>query len=108
MIKKRKLNHNVFIDPRQMDEQLIAYSKGQNWTYISIHDEMTLKKVYDMFINKFIPNIDDNNFVLLNYVGIYYEEQKDYVNVVKYYTKAIDCGDSNAMINLGGYYSYLN
>ena len=39
----------------------------------------------------------------MNNLGLYYNQQKDYDNMMKYYLMAIDKGDDKAMNNLGVY-----
>jgi tetratricopeptide (TPR) repeat protein len=48
--------------------------------------------------------IDKGNDNAMNNLGLYYQQQKDYDNMMKYYLMAIDKGDSDAMFNLGLYY----
>ena len=75
--------------------------------YIEIDDLDKTKQIYELFLNN--KMISENNYIndsmLMNYIGIYYDEQKDYVNMMKYYLMAIEeNGNSDAMNNLGSYY----
>jgi tetratricopeptide (TPR) repeat protein len=48
--------------------------------------------------------INKGHIDAMNNLGLYYNEQKDYTNMLKYYKMSIDEGESNVMINLGFYY----
>jgi TPR repeat protein len=52
--------------------------------------------------------LDKNNAVALYELGNYYENQKDYVKMVKYYDKAAELNDLDSIVKLGRYYFHLD
>ena len=71
--------------------------------YIRIENDSSLEKIYHLFLNKKI--FDPLSSIELFYLGVYYFEiEKDYDQMKKYYLMAINKGDSNSMYNLGCYY----
>ena len=51
--------------------------------------------------------IELNNYNSMNNLGIYYDEIKDYKNMIKYYSMAIELNNDNTMNNLGIYYDEI-
>jgi hypothetical protein len=68
------------------------------------------KKYYDLFIYDkiFIPNETINQYNKeCYYIGLYYEIKKNYELMEKYYIKANENGNPDAMYNLGWLYFYV-
>ncbi len=55
----------------------------------------------------FLDNLDINNSWLLNLIGKYYKENKDYPKAIEWYTKSANLGNSDSMNNLGIYYDEI-
>lgn len=94
------------------EQQFIKHLKNIGLTYIKINNDDLLEKIYDLYVNGNM--IDINNFyledksILLLYVGAYYETiEKNYELMKKYYLMAIELNYYNAMYNLGYYYKYI-
>ncbi len=104
---QRFCNDDIFtIRLRQL---LIEYKKYRNYTYdyftavyyllIENYDEMiilthNMKKCHDKNINSHLYNL----------LGFYYKKIKNYNEMEKYFMKAINLGNFEAMYNLGHYY----
>jgi uncharacterized protein len=71
------------------------------YTYKKILNDDSITKIYELLNSNFIVPFELIEFC---YYGSYYKEQKDYVNMKKYYLMAIEKGHSNTMNNLGLYY----
>ena len=58
--------------------------------------------IYDIYINNHV--IETDNDMLLNIIGDYYHYDRIYDDMIKYYTLAIERGNSDAMCSMGRYY----
>ena len=92
--------------PEEKHKKLADILEKYRITYDPIKSDITLEKVYSLYINKeFIePNTCDEYV----YYGIYYQFiEKDYVKMKLWCKKAIDLKSTAALCNLGIYYRYI-
>jgi tetratricopeptide (TPR) repeat protein len=87
-----------------MEEQLSQKLTEYNITYVSILDQTILELVYNLFVNDIFPKVIPDDGILYNYIALYFKEQKDHDNMMKYYQMAIEKGIVYTMNNLGHYY----
>ena len=66
------------------------------YTYKKILNDDSITKIYELLNSNFIVPFEIIEFC---YYGSYYKEQKDYVNMKKYYLMAIEKGHCEAMNN---------
>ena len=86
-----------------MEKEIKNFIEDYGSIYIKINDEQSIKKIYDLLINNII--VEPINDIEYLYFGFYYQEViKDFEIMLKYYLKAIQKGNSDAMFNLGSYY----
>ena len=80
--------------------------KEYGYSYIIVDDLNKTKLIYELFVNNImmLENEYINDSMMMNYIGLYYRQQKDYENMKKYYLMAINHGNDFAMNNLGLYY----
>ena len=86
---------------------LMAIEKGNSAAICNFGHYYYRKKDYENMKKYYLMDIEKGNFKGLRYLIKFYEEIKDYENMKKYYLMAIEKGDSNAMYDLGHYYSYI-
>lgn len=78
--------------------------KKKRYSYVDI-PEKSIDKIYDLlFYNIYIEPNESTEYL---YFGLYCDYQEDYDKMMELYQKAIDYGNTWAMINLGWYYCYL-
>jgi tetratricopeptide (TPR) repeat protein len=67
-------------------------------------------KILEIFNSENLEKIDVDfdNLIILNWIGLYYKNIKNYGKMIEYYLIAINKGDSNAMFNLACYYNLIN
>lgn len=83
-----------------VNARLVAHG----WPEISFDFyEQYEEELYNMFVNDIIPAVCDDDKIL-NAIGIYFDINEKYANMVKYYHMAINKGNDDAMYNLGHYH----
>ena len=88
-----------------MEKFIISYLNNTYFSYIKINDELSIKKIYDMFDLGIIPNcVSDIEYM---YTGIYYQILRNYDEMIKCYLTAIEKGSIKSMYYLGYYYSHI-
>jgi TPR repeat protein len=66
------------------------------------------KVLYDLLVNDVVPNVSDaTESVVLDILGLYFMERRNYTNSMKYYRMAIAKGDNEALNNLANMYQEM-
>jgi tetratricopeptide (TPR) repeat protein len=80
--------------------------KSYGCVYVPIDDILSLEIIYNLIVHKIKPVVtSDTDKQILLYLGLYYKNCKDYVNMSKYYLLAINKKCTIAMNNLAVYYN---
>jgi hypothetical protein len=89
-----------------MEEDIINFLKRRDFDYITINNEKSIAKIYDLLINDII--FRPINSIENHYLAWYYSIIKgDYILMKKHYLIAIQNGNSNSMHYLGNYYNFI-
>ena len=85
-----------------METELTSVLSNAGYSYISINNFSSIELVLNLFKNNdlAIETEHNNDPVLLNYIGNYYEYNDDYKNMIKWYNLAAEKGSSIAKSNL--------
>ncbi|AYV77446.1 MAG: hypothetical protein Dasosvirus3_5 [Dasosvirus sp.] len=94
-----------------MEEKLVTILESTGYSYTKTNDSEILEFVNKLFfcsdqINTSILELHDP--VKCFYVGLFNQIHNDTKNIEKYYLKAIESSNSDAMYNLSCYYDQLN
>ena len=82
--------------------------KGYTFIEIDNNETEVINALFYLFILNEKLDIDLDNDMYFNYVGIYYENKNNIPEMLKYYLMAIEKGNEWAMYNLGNYYDKEN
>jgi TPR repeat protein len=85
-------------------EEIKNYLQDKGYNYIKIPEEST-DEIYQLYINNVEKKV--KNDIEYLYFGMYYQINKNYDKMKKYYLMAIKKGNSLAMNNLGLYYKEI-
>ncbi len=87
-----------------MEAKIKEYIEKYDYKFIKIKNKKSIKRIYDFYFNN-VNKIEDiclsncSELELL-YFGVYSYNNKNYCEMMKYYLKAIEKGNSNAMFLL--------
>lgn len=84
-------------------KKISQYFENKGYLFVDIKKKCS-KLVHKLFFHNKIYDKYYNNYQWWFYLGHYYQEQRNYDNMIKYYLIAIDKGDSNSMYTLGNYF----
>lgn len=82
---------------------LTTILKTHNYGYVKLKNNNDVLDVIALFNSKIVPE-HNNDPIVLNYIGNYYEINNDEFNAIKYYLMAAKKGNSNAIYNLNKWY----
>lgn len=82
-----------------MEIEIEEYLKKYNYKYIRINNELSLKKIYELFINNKLE--EPINSIEYLYYGVYYFLNDDIEKMIDNYVKS---NNINSKLNLGHYY----
>ena len=95
-------------DLNLLENDIIEYIQKNNFIYVKIDNPNDIIIIHDVIIKNIMSNSDSMSDQVCLYMGIYFELNRDYDNMMKYYLMAIKNNNATAMVNLGYYYDTLD